>query len=75
MYNYTEEQKISMSKVEKSRQERLNNLFPRMTAEEKQGLVDAVELAIDFNMDISAEDIEVYEYIVANRGGNNAGAD
>ncbi|MBO5927630.1 MAG: FAD-dependent oxidoreductase, partial [Clostridia bacterium] len=36
MYNYTEEQKISMSKVEKSRQERLNNLFPRMTAEEKQ---------------------------------------
>ncbi len=36
MYNYTEEQKISMSKVEKSREERLANLFPRMTAEEKQ---------------------------------------
>lgn len=42
-----------------------------MTAEEKKGLVDAVELAIDFNMDISAEDIEVYEYIVANRGGED----
>ena len=42
-----------------------------MTAEEKQGLVDAVELAIDFNMDIAAEDIEVYEYIVANRGGKD----
>ena len=42
-----------------------------MTAEEKQGLVDAVELAVDFNMDISAEDIEVYEYIVANRGGKD----
>lgn len=42
-----------------------------MTAEEKQGLVDAVELAIDFNMDIAAEDIEEYEYIVANRGGKD----
>ena len=42
-----------------------------MTAEEKQGLVDAVELAIDFNMDIVAEDIEVYEHIVANRGGKD----
>ena len=36
MYNYTEEQKISIEKVEKSRKERLNNLFPRMSAEEKQ---------------------------------------
>ena len=36
MYNYTEEQLLSMKKVEASREERLKNLFPRMTAEEKQ---------------------------------------
>ena len=36
MYNYTEEQKISMKKVEESRVKRFNELFPRMTAEEKQ---------------------------------------
>ena len=36
MYKYTDEQLTSMKKVEASRQERLNNLFPRMTAEEKQ---------------------------------------
>ncbi len=36
MYNYTEEQLLSMKKVEESRQERLNNLFTRMSAEEKQ---------------------------------------
>ncbi len=36
MYKYTEEQLASMKKVEASRKERLNNLFPRMSAEEKQ---------------------------------------
>ncbi len=36
MYNYTNEQLESMKKVEQSRKERLNNLFPRMSAEEKQ---------------------------------------
>ena len=35
MYRYTEEQIQSMKKVEATRSERLNNLFPRMTAEEK----------------------------------------
>ena len=35
MYKYTEQQLQSMKKVEESRTERLNNLFPRMTAEEK----------------------------------------
>ena len=39
MYNYTEEQKISMAKVEKSRQDRLKNLFPRMSAEEKDAVL------------------------------------
>ncbi len=36
MYNYTEEQIISMKKVEESRDQRLATLFPRMSAEEKQ---------------------------------------
>ena len=36
MYKYTQEQLDSMKKVEASRQERLNNLFARMTADEKQ---------------------------------------
>lgn len=35
MYRYTEEQLQSMKKVEATRSERLNNLFPRMSAEEK----------------------------------------
>ena len=35
MYHYTEEQILSMKKVEATRAERLKNLFPRMTAEEK----------------------------------------
>ena len=35
MYNYTDEQIQSMKKVETTRSERLKNLFPRMTAEEK----------------------------------------
>ncbi len=35
MYKYTESQLESMKKVEASRQQRLENLFPRMTAEEK----------------------------------------
>ena len=35
MYHYTEEQIQSMKKVEATRAERLKNLFPRMTAEEK----------------------------------------
>ena len=35
MYNYTVEQLESMKKVEATRQERCNNLFRRMTAEEK----------------------------------------
>ncbi len=36
MYRYTEEQLISMKKVEASREKRLKELFPRMSAEEKQ---------------------------------------
>ncbi len=36
MYNYTQEQLTSMKKVEESRQERLSNLFARMSADEKQ---------------------------------------
>ena len=36
MYKYTQEQLDSMKKVEASRQDRLNNLYARMTAEEKQ---------------------------------------
>lgn len=36
MYKYTEEQLISMKKVEQSREKRLKELFPRMSAEEKQ---------------------------------------
>ena len=36
MYKYTQEQLDSMKKVEASRQERLNNLFARMSADEKQ---------------------------------------
>ena len=35
-YNYTNEQLESIKKVEASRQERLSNLFARMSAEEKQ---------------------------------------
>ncbi len=36
MYKYTEEQLVSMKKVEATRQERLSKLFGRMTADEKQ---------------------------------------
>ena len=36
MYNYTAEQLTSMKKVEASREQRLQNLFARMTADEKQ---------------------------------------
>ena len=36
MYQYTEEQIISMKKVEATRAERMKNLFPRMSAEEKE---------------------------------------
>lgn len=35
MYNYTDEQLESMKKVEATRLERVNSLFPRMSAEEK----------------------------------------
>lgn len=35
MYKYTDEQLASIKKVEATRSERLNNLFPRMTADEK----------------------------------------
>ena len=36
MYNYTKEQLDSMKKVEATREARLQNLFARMSAEEKQ---------------------------------------
>ncbi|MBR7110684.1 MAG: FAD-binding protein [Clostridia bacterium] len=36
MYKYTDEQLASMKKVEATREKRLQNLFARMTAEEKQ---------------------------------------
>lgn len=39
MYNYTEEQLVSMKKVEATRQERFNALFPRMSAEEKEAVL------------------------------------
>ena len=38
MHTYTSEQLESMKKVEASREERLNNLFPRMTADEKDAV-------------------------------------
>ena len=39
MYQYTQEQLDSIKKVEASRQERLQNLHPRMTAEEKDAVL------------------------------------
>ncbi len=39
MYQYTQEQLDSIKKVEASRQERLENLHPRMTAEEKTAVL------------------------------------
>ncbi len=39
MYNYTEEQLLSMKKVESTREERLQNLFPRLSAEEKNSVL------------------------------------
>ena len=36
MYNYTKEQLDSMKKVEATREQRLKNLFARMSADEKQ---------------------------------------
>ncbi len=39
MYKYTEEQSISMKKVEESRAERLKNLHPRLTAEQKEKIL------------------------------------
>ena len=38
MYHYTEEQLQSMKKVEQTRAERLNTLFGRMSAEEKDAV-------------------------------------
>ena len=35
MYKYTDEQLASIAKVEATREERLNNLYPRMSAEDK----------------------------------------
>lgn len=39
MYNYTEEQLSSMKKVEATREKRLKELFPRMTADEKDAVL------------------------------------
>lgn len=39
MYKYTDEQLASMKKVEATREERLKNLFPRMSAEEKDAVL------------------------------------
>lgn len=39
MYKYTDEQLASMKKVEATREERLNSLFPRMSAEEKDAVL------------------------------------
>ena len=39
MYRYTDEQLASMKKVEASRDSRYENLFPRMTAEEKDAVL------------------------------------
>ena len=45
MYMYTEEQLASMKKVEATRQERFENLFPRMSAEEKETVLK--EMLVD----------------------------
>ena len=42
MYNYTNEQLTSMKKVEASREKRLQNLFARMSADEKQKVLQDV---------------------------------
>ena len=39
MYNYTDEQAASIKRVEATRSERLNNLYPRMTADEKDAVL------------------------------------
>ncbi len=39
MYKYTDEQLASMKKVEATRQQRLQNLFPRMSADEKDAVL------------------------------------
>lgn len=39
MYKYTQEQLTSMKRVEETRQERLSNLFPRMSAEAKDAVL------------------------------------
>lgn len=39
MYKYTDEQAASMAKVVATREQRLNNLFPRMTADEKDAVL------------------------------------
>lgn len=39
MYNFTEEQLASMKKVEATRAQRLNELYPRMSAEEKDAVL------------------------------------
>ena len=39
MYKYTQEQLDSMKKVEATREERLKNLFARMSADEKQAVL------------------------------------
>ncbi len=39
MYNYTDEQSASIKRVEATRSERLNNLYPRMTADEKDAVL------------------------------------
>ncbi len=39
MYKYTDEQSISMKKVEESRAERLKTLHPRLTAEQKEKIL------------------------------------
>ena len=48
MYHYTDEQLASMKKVEASREKRYEELFPRMTADEKDAVLKAKTRAIKF---------------------------
>lgn len=38
---------------------------------EQQGLINTVELAIDWNMDVAPEDVEEYHRLVDGKGGIN----
>ena len=62
MYNYTQEQLDSMKKVEATREQRLKNLFARMSADEKQTVLkenhpDYIDSAYEELVDGIREDV------------------